>query len=121
LTVHETARRVASSVHALRAMYPNAKIIDADIPTGKPVDEWRAVLAEWLQDYEDLGGESFYGLSMDIWWAFPWRESVPATIPILKKHGVRAGIFIDAIGRPGLTAAMWMAAAKRNACDLHHT
>ena len=44
LTVRETARRLASTVGILRAAYPNAKMIDSDVPTGRPVDEWGSLL-----------------------------------------------------------------------------
>ena len=117
LSVEDTARRLAETIRAFRQVYPNAKIIDMEVPTGIPVSLWTRTLTQWLDAYRRETGEDFYGLTMDVWWEFPWLETTRQTIQILRRRGIRAGIFLDADGHPGMTDATWINAAKQNGCN----
>ena len=118
LSVHDTAVGTAQSVHALLAVYPNAKIYDSEVPTGIPLAQWTTDLETWLTEYKAASGRDFDGLTMDAWWKFPWEPAVKATSAILARHGIKAGIFIDESGGNNLPAANWLGAAKMHACAL---
>lgn len=118
LTIRETAARTAKTVAAVLAIYPNAKIIDTEVPTGIPVARWSATLTEWLNDYKHFSGRDFDGFSMDVWFKFDWQPSVAETIRILTPLHIPAGIFIDASGYRDSTAGEWINTSKKNACAL---
>jgi hypothetical protein len=118
LTVQETAIRVAASVRGLRQVYPQAKIIDIEVPTGMPLSDWSADLSEWLAAYRNASGADFSGLTMDVWWKFRWQDTVRETARILAAANIPAGILIDSTGRDAVSAQDWIADAKTNACAL---
>jgi hypothetical protein len=118
LPLEETAVRVASAVRELRRIYPDARIIDLEVPTGIPLSEWKSTLSSWLDAYRQASGEDFYGLTMDAWWKFDWKPAAEATARIVAKHGTRVGIYIDAVEGNDVRAEEWIAAARRNACDV---
>ncbi|MBN9509286.1 MAG: hypothetical protein J0I21_09270 [Alphaproteobacteria bacterium] len=118
LSLLETAARLASAVRELRRVYPDVRIVDLEVPTGIPLSEWTSTLAAWLNAYRAASGEDFYGLTMDAWWKFEWREAAKATASILSARGIRTGIYIDAVEGNTVAARGWIRAARRNACEL---
>lgn len=116
LSVTDTARRLATTVREMRAFYPNARFVDQEVPTGMPVAKWTALLRQWLPAYRAASGENFYGLTMDAWWEFPWQDTVRQTTAILHENGIRAGMFFDADGKPGMTAQQFRTDAEHNVC-----
>lgn len=118
LSVKQTASQLAQSVRSYRRAFSNTHFVDAEVPTGIPPKLWRETLAQWLQQYRAETGEELYGLSMDVWWAFQWREAVRQTIDLLASRQIRAGIYVGSDGGRGMTAEEWVADAKRNACNL---
>lgn len=117
-SVFEVASRIGTSVRALRQAYPNAKIFDAEVPTGMPPNEWLNLLSVWLSDFAQITGENFQGVSMDVWWDSPWKDAVQKSIRILHNRGISAGVFLDADSRNHNTAADWITAVKANACTI---
>jgi hypothetical protein len=120
-SIADAAERLASEVRGLRKIYPTAKLVDEEVPTGMPAAQWVAILTEWVDAFKRASGEDFYGLTMDVWWKFPWQDTVRETARILDARGIRVGIFLDASAGPALTAPEWIAEAKRNACALRDT
>ena len=116
LSLPETAARLASAVRELRRVYPDARIVDLEVPTGIPLSEWTSTLSAWLDAYKSASGEDFYGLTMDAWWKFDWKDAAQATARILAKRGMRVGIYIDSVEGSDARAEAWVAAARRNAC-----
>jgi hypothetical protein len=117
-SISGTADRLAKEVHGLRKIYPMAKLVDAEVPTGMPSERWTRILSEWLDAFKRESGEDFYALSMDVWWKFSWQDNVRQTANILDAKGIRSGIFLNASAGPELTAAEWISSSKQNACAL---
>jgi hypothetical protein len=117
-TVAETARRLAQSVKLMRGAFPKVRIVEAEVPTGKPLSEWTEVLAEWLSDYRAATGEDLYGLSMDPYWHHRWQEVIPATSFILRAHHIHVGEYLHADATVGESAAEWSDNVKRNICSI---
>jgi hypothetical protein len=117
-SVQETATRLAASVRELRRFYPQARLIDAEVPTGIPLSQWTSALSEWLPAFKQASGEEFYALFMDVWWNFQWQDAVHATLRVLADPHIRTGIFLDATGGNAVAAKDWVADAKANACAL---
>jgi hypothetical protein len=109
------AHRLAGTIRDLRAVYPNAKIVDYESPTDEPLTQWKATLNEWLTAYRAETGTPLDALGMDTSLGRPWREAAAPTIDILHQHGTKAGIIIDAHGGPGVTDESWIAEAKQYA------
>jgi len=121
LSIESTAQQLALSVHQLREVYPRARLIDAEVPTGRPVADWQRILREWLAAYREKTGEELSGFSMDLYWHFDWLSAATVTIHELHERGIRAGYFLDSDGRPGTTVAQWIGEAKMNACHMRAT
>lgn len=115
-SVQETATRVAATVGELKAGYPSARIMDAEVPTGIPQQEWLSLLTEYLDAFRRTTGAELDGLSMDIWWKFDWRSRAQETVRILSTRGIRAGVILDSVGRNDMPAAAWIADSRNNAC-----
>ena len=119
LSIHDTAVTTARSVAELHAVYPDATIYDSEVPTGIPVALWASSLEEWLREYRAAAGRDFDGVTMDAWWKNPaWPESVRATVEILARHRIAAGIFLDESGGNDLPGSAWLAATRQHACTL---
>ncbi len=116
LPIAEVARLTAISVRELRAAYPDAKIIDDEVPTGIPLDVWLTTLDEWLAAYRVATGTELDGLTMDAWWESAWKDTVARTIQKLHQRGIKAGLYIDADGNRSMAAETWIEQAKQNAC-----
>ena len=115
LPVRETAIRTARSVRDFLAQFPDAAVIDLEVPTGIPLAQWTATLQEWLTEYKAASGRDFDGLTMDAWWKFPWADAVRATARILADRHVRSGIFIDESAGADLSGPAWVTAAGAHA------
>ena len=113
LSLPETAARLASAVRELRRVYPNARIVDLEVPTGIPLSEWTSTLSAWLDAYKSASGEDFYGLTMDAWWKFDWKDAAKATARLLSVRGIRTGIYINAVEGNAVTARGWIDAARK--------
>lgn len=118
LSPKEAAEHTARAIADVHAVYPNAKIIDAEVPTGMPASVWSAALAEWVDAYKQAAGRNFDGFMMDAWWQFDWRSAAQATLGVLGPRGIPVGIGITASGNTNAPAAQWVAASKKNACNL---
>ncbi len=116
LTLIEAAKNLAESAAEIRKYYPNARFVDQEVPTGMPVAEWATLLRQWIAAYRAASGENFYGLTMDAWWGFPWQDTARQTAAILHENGIRAGMFFDADGKPGMTAQQFRTDAEHNVC-----
>jgi hypothetical protein len=121
LSIQETANRLAASVRELRRFYPQAQLVDAEVPTGIPLSQWRSALSEWLPAFRQASGEDLYALFMDVWWKAEWQDAVRETVRILAGQSIRSGIFLDATGGNGVAAKDWIADARANACALRGT
>ena len=119
--VAETARRLAHAVAILHQYYPRAGMFDAEVPTGLPIARWSVILSQWLTAYRTAAGANFNGLSMDVWYHGNWQDVVAATAAILDKHGVPAGVTLDASEGPEVTPAHWIGDTKRIYCMLRDT
>lgn len=117
-SIKETAERLAKSTRVFRAAFPNVKLIDEEVPTGIPTAEWTATLTEWLADYKVAAGETFNGMTLDMWWEFKWIDTARQSGQILHNHGVRLGTFVDADKGANATPQAWIAEAKTNACNV---
>jgi hypothetical protein len=117
-SVQEAAALLAQSVRELRAFYPQAKMLDGEVPTGLPVERWSALLTEWLRAYRDETGTELDGFGMDVWYKGAWQEVVRETARILSDRGIPAGVILDASEGPNLSAAEWIDIAKKNTCEL---
>jgi hypothetical protein len=102
------------TVREVRALYPNAKFVDYEVPQDLPLDEWVATLKEWLSAYREATGAPLDGLAIDAHFREPWQEPARSTIDILHARGLRAGIFLTASGGPDVTDESWMKEAKQN-------
>ena len=118
LSIHEVAVRTAQSVRELNASYPLAKIYDSEVPTGVSLKQWTTTLHAWLVEYKMASGKQFGGLTMDVWWKFPWKDTVKATSRILADQSISAGIFIDESAGRDLPAVDWVDAARHHVCEL---
>jgi hypothetical protein len=118
LSIKDTANRVAVSVREVRELYPQARFIDEEVPTGIAPSDWLANLSEWLAAYREATGEELYGLTMDVWWKFAWQVPVRETARMLKNRNIRSGIFLDASVGITASATEWIAEAQANACDM---
>ena len=115
LPVEEVAERLARTIAAVRAIYPNARINDYEVPTGKWYPQWQTVLPQWLEAYQRHTGTPLDAMTLDANWRDPhWQDAVRQSVRILHAHGVKAGIFLDATGGPDVTDGSWMAEAHRN-------
>jgi hypothetical protein len=117
-SVAETARHLAESVRVIRAAFPNVRIVEAEVPTGKPQGEWERALSEWLADYRAETGEDLYGLSMDVYWHHRWREAIPSTVAILRQARIHVGLYLHADAGPTTTAEQWVQLVRNNACGV---
>jgi len=117
-SIRETAERLALEIHGLRKLYPNAKLIDSEVPTGMPPERWATILREWTDTFKQASGESFYGVALDVWWKSPWQDSALNSTNMLKSKGIRPGIFLDASAGRELTAPEWISEAKVNGCKV---
>jgi len=118
LSIRETAERTAGATADILAVYPNAKIVDIEVPTGIPASEWSTDLQEWIDDYRHASGRDFDGFMMDAWWKFDWRSAAQETVRVLKPRHIPVGIGIDASGLKFVPAAQWIAEAQKNDCAL---
>lgn len=118
LTVMQTARHVAITVQALRRQYPTARFVDLESPNYASISKWKQNLNEWLTDFRAATGEDLYALTMDINWGRPWADAVQETAKILRTHGTKVGVFLNAAGGRGISANDWINAAKQHMCDL---
>ena len=118
LSVRESAERTAHATADILAVYPNAKIVDIEVPTGVPVSEWSSTLQHWIDDYRHASGRDFDGFMMDAWWRFDWKAAARATVRVLTPHHIPVGIGINASGHDSAPANQWIAAAKKNVCAL---
>jgi hypothetical protein len=98
----------------VREFYPNARIVDSEVPTNLPLDQWLAILDEWLKEYKAAVGAPLDALSMDLNFRRPWLDATQATINVLHRNGTRAGIYLNAPGGRAMTDAVWVAEAKAN-------
>ncbi len=113
--IEEVARRLATTIRRVREVYPDARIDDFEVPTLAPLDEWRRDLNQWLEAYRKYTGTPLDAMTLDVnWHRHDWQQVVRESVKILHIHGAKAGIFLDAIGGPGVTDESWMAEAKRN-------
>jgi len=118
LPVAEVAARLAQGIREIREFYPHTRLTDEEVPTGIPHQEWMALLSEWLTQVQQASGEQFYAMVMDVWWPSDWHERVRQSAQLLRSRGIRAGVFIDAVGHDDMPAGQWVADARRNFCDL---
>lgn len=118
LSASEAAVHTAQATSAILSVYPNAKIIDIEVPTGIPVETWSSNLSEWISAYRRAAGRDFDGFMMDAWWQFDWQSAARATIRVLAPRHIPVGIGIDASGYNTTPDHEWIETAKRNACAL---
>jgi hypothetical protein len=116
-SIDEVARRLALTIRAVRAIYPNARIADTEAPTDEPPDQWARTFAQWLDDYQAATGMPLYSFGMDLLWGRPyWPNTARLTVNIAHAHGVKVGVIVTALGSgPEVTDATWMAAAQQHA------
>jgi hypothetical protein len=117
-SIREVAARLGSTMQALRSVYPKAQFVDVEVPTGMPAVEWSQLLAEWVADLRLETGEELGGFVLDIWWEFPWEQTLASSIQILHKRGIPVGTFIDVDRGIGADAESFPLWAKRNACRI---
>ena len=118
LTIHEAAERTARATSEILSIYPDAKIIDIEVPTGMPSNEWATTLSTWNEEYRKASGRSFDGLLLDAWWKFDWSSAASATLRVLQPYHIPVGIILDASGASNVSASEWVRLSKRNACTL---
>ena len=116
LSIRETAERTARATADILAVYPNAKFVDVEVPTGIPASEWSTTLKEWVDDYRHNSGRNFDGFMMDAWWQSDWRSAALETVRVLRPLHIPVGIGINASGLDHAPASEWIQAAKANAC-----
>jgi len=116
--VQEVAQRLAQTVQGVRAVYPNARFIDYEVPTDLSPAEWDSTLGEWLAAYRAATGAPLDGLAMDVDFRKPWLGPIRQSTQILQANGVRAGVFLDAAGGPGVTDESWMATTRQNMAEV---
>jgi hypothetical protein len=117
-SVREVAQRLSQTVQGVHAIYPGAKFIDYEVPLDLAAAEWASTLKEWLEEYRTATGLPLDGLGMDIDFRKPWLPAVRESTHILREHGVKAGIFLDAAGGPEVTDESWMAEARQNVMNV---
>ncbi len=95
-SITEVARRLALTIHAMREIYPNAKIEDAEAPTNHPTAEWLKILAEWLSAYQAATGTPLDKFAEDMNWFKPyWLTEAAATVQLSHTRGVKVEIIIN--------------------------
>lgn len=115
LPIEEVAERLATTIAAVRAVYPHARINDYEVPTGTVYPQWKTALPQWLDAYKRHTGTPLDAMTLDINWHDPhWQDAVRLSVSILHAHGVKVGIILDAPGGPNVTDESWMAEAHRN-------
>lgn len=115
LPVEEVAQRLATTISAVRAVYPNVRINENEVPTGTVFAHWKTVLPQWLEAYQRHTGTPLDAMTLDVDWRDPhWQDAVRQSVTILHAHGVKAGLYLDATGGPKVTDQSWMAEAHRN-------
>ena len=120
-SVQEVARRLAGTVREITTLYRQAKIVDIEVPTIRPLPEWETTLKEWLKEYRNATGRPLDAMVLDVSFRnLEWRESTRRSISILHEHGATAGIIVVAPGGPNVTDASWMAEAKENLSAIRH-
>ncbi len=114
-SIAEVARRLATTIHAVRGAYPNAKIVDYEAGTDHPTAEWLTILAEWLSAYQAATGTPLDALGLDMNWHKPyWIVESAATVNFLHDHGIKAEFFINAQGDAHMTDAAWLSLNQHN-------
>ncbi|HXQ53711.1 MAG TPA: hypothetical protein VN802_21640 [Stellaceae bacterium] len=112
----ELASRLARTLRVVWELYPNVKIVDHDGPQAPP--GYAALAEQWLDAYRDATGRPLDGWAMEVNWRSDWRERIAATTPVLRRHHIKTGLFLDANGGPTVTDESWMAQARQNGRDL---
>ena len=86
--------------------HPRAGMFDAEVPTGLPIARWSVILSQWLTAYRQSPGRQLQraldGTARD---HGNWQDVVAATAAILDKHGVPAGVTLDASAGPQVDAS----------------
>ena len=121
LSVREAAHRLGVVARMLSATFPNAKFVDQEPPNAMPLPEWKQTLVEWLAAFQAEAGTPFYAMTMDVNWPTAWTGPAAETAQLLRSHGVKVGMFVNAGGGPNQTAEAWTTAAERNACAISAT
>jgi hypothetical protein len=98
--IQDVARRVAASVKEIREFYPDARIVDFEYPQLVPSATWVRDLDVWLREFKAATGEQMDGLAFDVNWREPWQDWVRPSIEVLRRHGVKSGMFLTIAG-PG--------------------
>jgi hypothetical protein len=112
-SIAEVARRVAASIAEIKAIYPEAKVVDAEAPTIASAAQWTTDLGAWLTAFRSASGAPLDAVVFDIDWRQPWLQWVRPSIDVLRSQDVRAGVFLDGTG-PGISDADAITAYKRN-------
>lgn len=107
------ARRMAASIRKIRESYPDARIVDYEFPSLVPVATWTADLPVWLNAFKAAAGERFDALVLDVNWRVAGLDRVRPTIDILRRNGVRAGMFLTIAG-PGTSNKGAVASLRDN-------
>jgi hypothetical protein len=117
--IAEVARRLAMTIRAVREVYPNAKIVDAEAATNYPTAQWLTILAEWLSAYRAATGTPLDEISLDMAWHQPyWLAEAAATVNFAHSHGTKVELIINAQGDLRATDAEWLALSQRNMQDI---
>jgi hypothetical protein len=112
-SIVEVARRVAATIAEIKAIYPDAKVVDAEAPTIASPAQWAADLGVWLTAFRSVSAAPVDAVVYDLDWRQPWLQWVRPSIGVLHSQGVQVGLFLDGTG-PGVSDAASIVAYKSN-------
>lgn len=119
LTLDETIRQTAITVHAFSAAFPDIVVgdIEPTVPLTQHAD-WQDSFRDYKRGLESLTGKAVDFLELDIAWDNPeWKSAVRAETDLAHRLGMHIAYIYDGDGEDRGDAA-WLSHARRNIAEM---
>jgi hypothetical protein len=135
-SIEDVARRAATTMKMIKALYPNIIVIDAEGPGADLPAKWLPDYHRFLEAFRSAYGAPIDYLDMDLHWTDTWHTGyrwVTAAKEIaddMHRQGLRVSLIVDAEdgawdpdvpppdpaapARQAMTADYWMAAVRKH-------
>lgn len=119
VSIEEAAKRAAVTLKGILREYPNVRIVDAEGPGRVPNDVWFPDMTEWFAAFQRASGRSINAVALDLHWTDlrpdnDWHDTARRAAKFFHKHGILAGLLINATPTLEQNDMDWMEANRRH-------